>query len=49
MAELIFKKLYQMVMKLIFMSRVSQKNTNPKVGISFLVGPPGLEPGTKGL
>ncbi len=27
----------------------SQKNINPKVGILSVVGPPGLEPGTKGL
>ena len=27
----------------------AQKNTNPRVGIRLLVGPPGLEPGTKGL
>jgi len=29
--------------------KVTPKNTNPRVGIRLLVGPPGLEPGTKGL
>ena len=27
----------------------AQKNTNPRVGIVILVGPRGLEPGTKGF
>ena len=46
------RKIHKFYFEISFLGNVctsAQKNTNPRVGIRLLVGPPGLEPGTKGF